>query len=203
MPQAVKKKSQQPKGSNVLRWISFIFLLLLFCGLCASLFAPSGLIEEVALSDVIARANDENGDIAKITVQGNNLQITLKGEDHYSQTSRKDGSGTLYEQGLIDHCAKLNGQEQSDCQAKYPVIEYQEVSNFWDYALDIAIIVVPVIIIILFFSSMMRQAQSMNNQSMGFGKAKAKLYGPDKKKVLFKDVAGNEAAKQDLAEIVD
>lgn len=203
MPQAVKKKSQQPKGSNVLRWIGFIFLLLLFCGLCASLFAPSGLIEEVALSDVIARANDENGDIAKITVQGNNLQITLKGEDHYSQTSRKDGSGTLYEQGLIDHCAKLNGQEQSDCQAKYPVIEYQEVSNFWDYALDIAIIVVPVIIIILFFSSMMRQAQSMNNQSMGFGKAKAKLYGPDKKKVLFKDVAGNEAAKQDLAEIVD
>jgi len=203
VPQAVKKKSQQPKGSNVLRWIGFIFLLLLFCGLCASLFAPSGLIEEVALSDVIARANDENGDIAKITVQGNNLQITLKGEDHYSQTSRKDGSGTLYEQGLIDHCAKLNGQEQSDCQAKYPVIEYQEVSNFWDYALDIAIIVVPVIIIILFFSSMMRQAQSMNNQSMGFGKAKAKLYGPDKKKVLFKDVAGNEAAKQDLAEIVD
>ncbi len=203
MPQAVKKKSQQPKGSNVLRWIGFIFLLLLFCGLCASLFAPSGLIEEVTLSDVIARANDENGDIAKITVQGNNLQITLKGEDHYSQTSRKDGSGTLYEQGLIDHCAKLNGQEQSDCQAKYPVIEYQEVSNFWDYALDIAIIVVPVIIIILFFSSMMRQAQSMNNQSMGFGKAKAKLYGPDKKKVLFKDVAGNEAAKQDLAEIVD
>lgn len=203
MPQAVKKKSQQPKGSNVLRWIGFIFLLLLFCGLCASLFVPSGLIEEVALSDVIARANDENGDIAKITVQGNNLQITLKGEDHYSQTSRKDGSGTLYEQGLIDHCAKLNGQEQSDCQAKYPVIEYQEVSNFWDYALDIAIIVVPVIIIILFFSSMMRQAQSMNNQSMGFGKAKAKLYGPDKKKVLFKDVAGNEAAKQDLAEIVD
>lgn len=203
MPQAVKKKSQQPKGSNVLRWIGFIFLLLLFCGLCASLFAPSGLIEEVALSDVIARANDENGDIAKITVQGNNLQITLKGEDQYSQTSRKDGSGTLYEQGLIDHCAKLKGQEQSDCQAKYPVIEYQEVSNFWDYALDIAIIVVPVIIIILFFSSMMRQAQSMNNQSMGFGKAKAKLYGPDKKKVLFKDVAGNEAAKQDLAEIVD
>lgn len=203
MPQAVKKKSQQSKGSNVLRWISFIFLLLLFCGLCASLFAPSGLIEEVALSDVIARANDENGDIAKITVQGNNLQITLKGEDQYSQTSRKDGSGTLYEQGLIDHCAKLKGQEQSDCQAKYPVIEYQEVSNFWDYALDIAIIVVPVIIIILFFSSMMRQAQSMNNQSMGFGKAKAKLYGPDKKKVLFKDVAGNEAAKQDLAEIVD
>lgn len=169
----------------------------------ATLFTPSQTIEEVPLSDVIARANDENGDIAKITVEGSTLKITKKGEDRYSQTSRKDASGTLYEQGLVDHCVDKNGDELTECQAKYPVIEYKEVSSFWDYALDIAIIVIPVIIIILFFSSMMRQAQSMNNQSMGFGKAKAKLYGPDKKKVLFKDVAGNEAAKQDLEEVVD
>jgi cell division protease FtsH len=38
---------------------------------------------------------------------------------------------------------------------------------------------------------------------MSFGKARAKVYGPDKKKVTFNDVAGNEAAKQDLTEIVD
>jgi len=202
VPQATKKKPQQ-KGSNILRWFSFIFLLVIFCGMLATLFTPSQTIEEVPLSDVIARANDENGDIAKITVEGSTLKITKKGEDRYSQTSRKDASGTLYEQGLIDHCVDKNGDELTECQAKYPVIEYKEVSSFWDYALDIAIIVIPVIIIILFFSSMMRQAQSMNNQSMGFGKAKAKLYGPDKKKVLFKDVAGNEAAKQDLEEVVD
>lgn len=202
MPQATKKKPQ-PKTSNLLRWFSFIFLLVIFCGMLATLFTPSQTIEEVPLSDVIARANDENGDIAKITLEGSTLKITKKGEDRYSQTSRKDASGTLYEQGLIDHCAGKNGDELTDCRAKYPVIEYKEVSSFWDYALDIAIIVIPVIIIILFFSSMMRQAQSMNNQSMGFGKAKAKLYGPDKKKVTFKDVAGNESAKQDLEEVVD
>lgn len=104
---------------------------------------------------------------------------------------------------MIDQCASLNGEELSQCQAKYPEIEYKEASSFWSYALDILIIGLPIVLIILFFSSMMRQAQSMNNQNMGFGKAKAKLYGPDKKKVLFSDVAGNDAAKQDLAEIVD
>lgn len=202
MPQSTKKKQQQ-KGNNTLRWFSFIFLLVIFCGLLATLLTPSQTIEEVPLSDVIARANDEDGDIAKITLEGNTLKITKKGETTYSQTSRKDASGTLYEQGLIDHCADKTGEELTECQSKYPVLEYKEVSSFWDYALDIGIIVIPVIIIILFFSSMMRQAQSMNNQSMGFGKAKAKLYGPDKKKVLFKDVAGNEAAKQDLEEVVD
>jgi cell division protease FtsH len=38
---------------------------------------------------------------------------------------------------------------------------------------------------------------------MGFGKSKAKLYGLDKEKVLFDDIAGNESAKQDLEEVVD
>ncbi len=201
MPQTTKK--QPPKGSNFMRWTAFVILILLFSALFTNLMAPRTSIEEVPLSDVIARANDENGDIAKIVVEGQNLQITRKGEDKYTQVSRKDSSGTLYEQGLIDHCSDLNGDELTKCQEKYPSIEYREASSFWDYALDIAIIVIPVIIIIIFFSSMMRQAQSMNSQSMGFGKAKAKLYGPDKKRVLFTDVAGNEAAKQDLAEIVD
>lgn len=203
MPQQTKNQPTQSKGSNIFRWFGFIIILMLISMVIVNVTAPREMVEEVALSDVIARANDENGDIKKITVQGNDLKITLKGKDYATQKSRKDGSGTLYEQGLVNHCAELEGNQLAECQAKYPVIEFEEVSSFWDYALDIAIIAVPVIIIILFFGSMMRQAQSMNNQNMGFGKAKAKLYGPDKKKVTFKDVAGNEAAKQDLAEIVD
>lgn len=203
MPQQTKNQPAQSKGSNIFRWFGFIIILMLISMVIVNVTAPREVIEEVALSDVLARANDENGDIKKITVQGNDLKITLKGKDYATQKSRKDGSGTLYEQGLMNHCAELEGNQLAECQAKYPVIEFEEVSSFWDYALDIAIIAVPVIIIILFFGSMMRQAQSMNNQNMGFGKAKAKLYGPDKKKVTFKDVAGNEAAKQDLAEIVD
>jgi len=199
--QAVKKKTS--KNSNMFRWFGFVLIMLAFIGILASVMVPQGTIEEVPLSDVIARANDENGNIKKITVEGSDLKITLKGEDNYTQISRKDPSGTLYEQGLIDQCASLNGEELTQCQAKYPEIEYKETSGFWSYALDILIIGAPILIVILFFNSMMRQAQSMNNQSMGFGKAKAKLYGPDKKKVLFSDVAGNDAAKQDLAEIVD
>ena len=131
MPQTAKKP--QPKSSNLFRWIAFIFLLFIFCGLIATLVSPQTTIDEVPLSDVIARANDENGNIAKITVLGNDLRITLKGEDRVSQVSRKDPSGTLYEQGLIDQCANLNGDELTECQKKYPTIEYQEVSSFWDF----------------------------------------------------------------------
>ncbi|MBQ3325627.1 ATP-dependent zinc metalloprotease FtsH [Candidatus Saccharibacteria bacterium] len=190
-------------SSNNARRISFVFVLILLCLAAVSLITPKVSLEEVPVSDVIARANDPNGNIKKITISGSEMKITLKDKDQPTQVSRKDTSGTLYEQGLNNYCKDLSGDDLAKCQKQYPEIEYVEPDNFWGTFLDIAMIVLPVIALIIFFSFMIRQAQSMNNQSMGFGKAKAKLYGPDKKKVKFEDVAGNEAAKQDLTEIVD
>ena len=197
------KEQQKKTNNNLIRRFIFTLLLILLCvGLAFSL-TPKTNLEEVPLSDVIARANQPDSNIKKITVSGNELKITLKDKDQPTQTSRKDPSGTLYEQGLKDNCSDLSGDALTECQKKYPVIEYETPSDFWNSVFDAAIIVVPTLILIGFFFYMMRQAQSMNKESMGFGKAKAKLYGPDKKKVTFKDVAGNEAAKQDLTEIVD
>jgi cell division protease FtsH len=42
----------------------------------------------------------------------------------------------------------------------------------------------------------------MSNNAMTFGKSRAKLYDKDKDKVLFKDVAGAEEEKEELAEVV-
>ncbi len=193
-----------PNRSNAIRSIVFTILII-----CFAMFLITnqrgGQVQktEVPISDVIKRANDPNGNIARITVIGNNLDITLKDKDVPTETSRKDGSGTLYDQGLINYCDKLEGEELAKCNETYPVIEYKEDVNVMGIILDIAMTVVPILIIVMFLSYMMRQASAANSQSMSFGKARAQLYGPDKKKVTFKDVAGNEAAKQDLAEIVD
>ena len=206
MPSSNNQKSQQQKkqdASNSARRISFILILILMCLAFVTLMTPQTHLEEVPLSAVITRANSENSDIEKITVAGSELKITLKGKDQPTQISRKDASGTLYDQGLENKCEGKSGDDLKSCQEKYPIIEYIEPFNVWGTIFDVVVIVVPVIIMIGFFIYLLRQAQSMNNQSMGFGKAKAKLYGPDKKKVKFEDVAGNEAAKQDLTEIVD
>ena len=190
--------------SNTIR--SFIFVLFM-AGLTAFLVVnmnKTNVVKtEVPISDVIQRANDPEGNIAKITVTGNNLEITLKNESQPTETSRKDSSGTLYDQGLINYCEKLTGNELTECQSKYPVIEYKEDIDILGIVLNVALTILPIIAIFVFLSWMMKQANSANNQSLAFGKARAKLYGPDKKKVTFKDVAGNEAAKQDLTEIVD
>lgn len=196
-------KNKKKKRSNSIRSIIFaIIIIFLACDLFVAMNSSADL-KEVPLSDVIARANDENGDIKKITVTGDQLLVTLKNEDNPSEFSRKDASGTLYEQGLVDHCADKKGDELKQCSEKYPIIEYSDPVDYGEILANIISIGVPILLLILFFTYMMRQAQSINKENMGFGKAKAKLYGPDKKKVTFKDVAGNEAAKQDLEEIVD
>ena len=193
-----------PNRSNTIRSVVFTILII-----CLAMFLitnqKSGQVQktEVPISDVIKRANDPDGNISRITVTGNTLDITLKDKDVPTETSRKDSSGTLYDQGLINYCDKLEGEELKKCNETYPVIEYKEDVNVMGIILDIAMTVVPILIIVMFLSYMMRQASAANSQSMSFGKARAQLYGPDKKKVTFKDVAGNEAAKQDLTEIVD
>ena len=207
--QKSSKKSNSAKVSNFIRSCIFFFLVILLCSaLLNTLTGNSQTMETVPISSVISRLNDPNGDIKSVSISGNELKITLKGKDYPTEKSLKDSS-TLQELGLVDYCQKLKDSNEyteeayAICKEGYPVIEYVEKTDIWGTVFDLAIIILPVLALILFFSFMMRQAQSMNNQNIGFGKARARLYGPDKKKVTFKDVAGNESAKQDLEEIVD
>lgn len=190
--------------SNTFRSIIFTLLSIIFIAYCINLYGNHNIkMKEVPLSDVISRANDEHGNIKRITVSGNELEITLKDKDIPTETSRKDPSGTLYDQGLINRCADKVGDDLKKCQEKYPVINYVDPINYTEIFINILTIAVPIIIAVIFFGRLLGQAQSINKENMGFGKARAKLYGPDKKRVLFTDVAGNEAAKQDLSEVVD
>ena len=193
------KKSKKPnKVSNAIRLAVFwLFCLVLVAAIFGNLggsdIASGTQPKEMSISELLQATED--GKINEIIVRGNDLIATPKEDSDlsgYTITSRKDGAGTLQEQGfdelVKEHKVSIKVEEQVD---------------YLGIIIDVAIIVVPVIIVVIFISRMMSQAQNMNNQSMGFGKAKARLYGNEKKKVLFSDVAGNEAAKQDLSEIVD
>ena len=68
---------------------------------------------------------------------------------------------------------------------------------------------IPTVLIILmfvvFWFMFMQQSQGGggNRNVMNFGKSRAKMATPDKRKVTFADVAGAEEEKEELAEIVD
>lgn len=184
---AAPAPSPKKKPSSIIR-ITLFWILIVFGALFIYALTTSGNdLTEVPISEVIQRAND--GEISKIEIQGNELTITPDGSDQPTERSVKESSSSIYEQGL---------SQDADV-----VVDVQNPSATGDILWNLAIIIVPVILIAVFFLFIMRQAQGQNNQALGFGKSKAILYGEDKKKVLFNDIAGNDAAKQDLEEVVD
>lgn len=189
-----KKSKPSSKVFNFVRLFIFWFIVLLLFSfiLNGGSTGTSGKVEERSITEVLTLA--EEGKLEEIVVNGSELKITPKSGNGLPDTiiSRKEAAGTLQEQGFE--------QVIKDGKVK---IRVEETIDVFSIILDVAMIVVPIIIVVAFLAYMMRQAQSMNNQSMGFGKAKARLYGNEKNRVVFADVAGNEAAKQDLTEIVD
>lgn len=187
MPKLPTPPKKKKPGNSTLKlslfWAFVVFSVLIV----AAIFSPQNTLKEVAISDVIKRANA--GEITKIEIQGNDLKVTPEGSDKPTERSTKDASSSIYEQGL-----------NKDAKAEVVVTP---PSATGDVLWNLAIIIIPIVIIIAFFMMMMRQAQGQNNQAMGFGKSKAKLYGEDKEKVTFADIAGNDSAKQDLEEVVD
>lgn len=182
MPKKNGKNGIKQVARFGLFWAIIIFVALIFY---AVLF-PAANLKEAALSDVVRRANE--GKIAKLEIQGNDIKVTAKDQNKPTERSVKE-SGSIYEQGLNKN-AKVE-------------VKVIPPSTTGETMWNLAVMVVPVLIIVVFFMFMMRQAQGQNNQAMGFGKSKARLYGEDKEKIVFEDIAGNDNAKQDLQEVVD
>ncbi len=171
---------------NTVFWAMLIVLALILW----AVYSPQQNLKDVPLSDVIRQAN--SGEIAKIEIQGDELLITpMSDQDkgHASERAYKENGSSIYEQGL-SHDAKAQ-------------IDVKKPSDGGTTLWNLASIFLPTILFGAFFLFMFRQAQGQNNQALGFGKSKARLYGNEKDKITFKDVAGNEEAKEDLVEVVD
>lgn len=180
-------KMQPPKKmGNIIRLAIFWIIVGLGVAVAFAMNFGAAELKEVPISSVIQRAND--GDIDKIEIQGNSVKITPDGKSEPTERSVKEAGSSIYEQGL----------EQGKTE-----VTIVPPSTTGDTIWSLILFIGPVVLIVVFFMFMMRQAQGQNNQALGFGKSKAKLYGIDKEKVAFGDIAGNDSAKQDLEEVVD
>lgn len=145
--------------------------------------------KDVAISQVISDANA--GKLKSIKGEGSNLTITRKDQDKPSEKSYIHGGvSALLKDNILNDTGKKVVSDSAPSEAG---------TTFW----NIATIIVPALLIIGLFLLMMRQAQGQSSQAINFGKSKAKLYGLDKERVVFDDIAGNDSAKQDLEEVVD
>lgn len=185
------KKPLRPDPNNInkrrgMKNFGFVALLILFGLIIFAAYSQPSSLKNVPFTQVISDSNQ--GKYSKIVVNGNELDITLKNKDHATLKSYTDPNASLKEQGL----------DYSKVQVSYKA--ESSGSSAW---VTILSSVVPIIIISTLLYFMLRSAQGQGNQALSFGKSRARLYGNEKDKVNFKDVAGSEEAKQDLQEVVD
>ena len=183
-----KDLMKQPSGGNkLIKNIGIAVLILGLLGVAYTSYAKPSTLQQVALSDVVSQAN--NGEIAKLTIVGNQVEVTKKGESKPSAVALKEPIASIYQQGLQQDKTKVESRAES---------------KSGETATNLLVNVgLPVLLFGLFFMFMMRSAQGQGNQAMSFGKSKARLYGNEKNKVMFKDIAGNNESKEDLQEVVE
>ena len=170
---------------------SFVYLLILVAVVLVvvMLFRPSGDSNEQDLSFVINQA--QAGNVDRIEVSGDNLTVELT--DGSQVTARKESSSSI-EQILRENNVPIGG-DGVEIQISSP----SQFGNIFGLLLNF----LPLIIFggILIF--MLRQAGGANNQAMSFGKSKARMFTGQTPTVTFVDVAGQDEAKQELAEVVE
>jgi cell division protease FtsH len=164
----------------------FIALIVLFGLIIFAAYSQPSNLKEISATQAISNAN--SGQYSKILVSGNELEITPKGQSQPTVKAYVDPNASLKDQGLNTN--------------KTPVT-YKSTSSSSSTVLDLAGSIIPVLLIggLLYF--MLRSAQGQGNQAMSFGKSRARLYGNERDKVTFNEIAGSEEAKQDLEEVVE
>ena len=95
-----------------------------------------------------------------------------------------------YDDSNLINLLKNNGIKITGKTSSYGIMHY--VSQF-----------LPWIVFIVIFLMFIRSNNVQNGRGMDFGKSNARLYTPKDNKTTFDDVAGQEEAKEELAEIID
>jgi cell division protease FtsH len=184
-----KNKSGGGKRTNNkgFRNVGFIALVVLILLIIVANFNQPSALKEIPITTAVKDAN--NGQYDKIVEKGNQWEITKKGDQQASLKAYINPSTSPKDEGLDQGSAIFSYAPASTTTSSILVA-------FLQYGL-------PLLLLGFLFLFIMRSAQGQGNQALSFGKSRARLYGNEKNKVTFKEVAGSEEAKQDLEEVVE
>ncbi|MBM3940695.1 MAG: ATP-dependent zinc metalloprotease FtsH [SAR202 cluster bacterium] len=135
----------------------------------------------------------QNKEIQRIEVDGDKLTITPVGRPNQKLIATKEPGTSVFD--------VLASEGIQPAQSGI-VINVKNTSSFGNI-LSVLLQFLPLIFFGAILLFMMRQAQGSNNQTMGFGRSKARMFTGALPTVTFADVAGVEESKQELQEVVE
>ncbi len=141
----------------------------------------------------------EEGKVEKVEVQSGKILIFPKDNNENDTNIFKIGTSSqpLYTGRFPDFTLKEDLQKY-DVDFKAPIVENNAFVNFFVYY------VLPILFMYLILTLLFRGlSKKMGGGMFGMGKSNAKVYMQKETGITFKDVAGQEEAKESLREIVD
>lgn len=185
------RNNKPDPNKNNKQGIPFIILVTLLTSvlvLALYQFQGGGNAKEISYDKFLQMVDD--GEVAKVEVGSDRITITAKKEDG-SKVAQEYFTGIMKDDGLSERLFEAG-------------VEYEQriPDTTSMMILNILAAFLPIAIIVGFFVWMMRR-MSKGGGMMGVGKSNAKMYVEKETGVTFKDVAGQDEAKESLQEVVD
>lgn len=172
----------------------FVYLLVFVAVITVffTMFRSSGDQANLGLSDVLAMA--KNQEISRIVVDGDKLIVTPRAGSSIQPFSVTKETNT----SIFDILAS-EGIVPSESGISIEARDAGGIGSIIGFLFQF----LPLILFGGILLYMMRQAQGTNNQAMGFGRSRARMFTGNRSTVTFEDVAGAEESKNELKEVVE
>ena len=156
-------------------------------------FSQNATTKEISYSEFLQMIDE--GKVEEVVFESQQYTIIPKKEEE--KNSLIESIGITYYTGIVED--ETLTQRLNDAKVKYGA-EVPDTASalFWNFMLTV---ILPFGLIFLFMSFMMKKMTK--GGMMGIGKSNAKMYVEKQTGVTFKDVAGQDEAKESLQEVVD
>ncbi len=182
------EEQKKPRKPVISYWIiALCIFLLLQAFVFPNLF--NGRVKEVGYDTFISMT--ENKEIGSVQIESNQITFTDKDEKQVYRT------GVLNDPDLISRLYDSGAKFEAEIDSGTSPLVYILITCVLPIAL--------MLLVFYFFNKKMAQRMGGDGGSMmfGMGKSNAKVYVKSTTGIKFQDVAGEEEAKELLAEIVD
>ena len=192
-----KNKNQKPDRRG---WFLVLFITLVtmwaFVGLSGMVRKATN--KEVSYDEFLEMV--ETGKIEEVIIGGDKLTIKPKTEGYQSDYGQyiPDALKVTYYTGVVEDPALTERLDEAGVRF-YSEIPDTVSTIIFNLLLTVILPMVPLVILLVFIMRRMSKGGGI----MGIGKSNAKMYVEKETGVTFKDVAGQEEAKESLQEIVD
>ena len=190
-----QNQNNDPKNDGPKNKQSLLVLLIciMACLVCVNLLSrmTRNMTSEIPYSQFIEML--ETGEVESVVLRSDTLTITPKTQQSMVGTTE------IYTTLMEDESELTQRLEEAGVENYYQ--EPPDMTSSIIYSL--LSIVLPVVIMVGLFSFLFRRMNKGGGMMGGVGKSRAKAYVQKETGVTFKDVAGEDEAKESLQEVVD